>query len=422
MMRQSLYLECASGISGDMTVAALLDLGADKTKLLSALSSLNVDGYAIDISRVNIHGIDANDFNVILEHDHEHHHDHEHDHEHHHDNEHHHEHGHAHRNLDDVTAIIESGNLTPHARSLALKIFRIVAEAESKAHGKPISEVHFHEVGAIDSIVDIVAVSVCLDDLNISDVIVCGLQEGTGFVNCQHGALPIPVPAVATIASAHGIPLSIHSNITGEMVTPTGIAIVAAIRTSDRLPIRFTVRKIGLGAGKRDFGYPNILRAMLLEYDDSTDSVSSSSGTVLLETNIDNATGEELGFALDLLMDAGALDALYIPAFMKKNRPAWMLRVICRTEDMETIEKLIFRSLPTIGIRRFPLNRTCLERFTIQITTQYGDVRVKCVKLDGDILPHPEYEDVKALALARRVSYRTVYDAAVAAAVENMNK
>ena len=227
MSKQILYLECATGISGDMTVAALLDLGASKIKLLAALDSLNVDGYSVSVGRANSHGVDACSFDVELEHEHHHGHEHEHEHEaalehehhheaheheHHHGHEHEHGHGHEHhhehrhphehRNLADVTAILNSGNLTPHARELALKIFGIVAEAESKAHGKPVEEVHFHEVGAIDSIVDIAAAAVCLDDLGIDDVIVSGLSEGTGFVECQHGLLPIPVPAVANSTSS----------------------------------------------------------------------------------------------------------------------------------------------------------------------------------------------------------------------------
>ena len=385
-----LYLECATGISGDMTVAALLDLGASKIKLLAALESLNVTGYDVSISRTNSHGVEACSFDVELEHEHHHEHEHEHEHGHHH-------HHHEHRNLADVTAILNSGDLTPGARSLALKMFGIVAEAESKAHGKPVEEVHFHEVGAIDSIVDIAAAAVCLDDLGISDVVVTGLSEGTGFVECQHGLLPIPVPAVANIASAYGLPLRIRE-VQGEMVTPTGAAIVAAIRTRDRLPEEFTIRRIGLGAGKRDFGMPNVLRAMLIEETAPEKKPETPSDVTILETNIDDSTGEALGLAMESLLAAGALDVHYIPAFMKKNRPAWLLRVICRNEDASELERIMFEQTSTIGIRRIPAGRTCLKRSELTVTLPAGEVRVKKCEFEGRAYYYPEYESVRALA------------------------
>ena len=387
-----LYLECATGISGDMTVAALLDLGASKIKLLAALESLNVTGYDVSISRTNSHGVEACSFDVELEHEHHHEHEHEHEHGHHH-------HHHEHRNLADVTAILNSGTLTPGARSLALKMFGIVAEAESKAHGKPVEEVHFHEVGAIDSIVDIAAAAVCLDDLGITDVVVTGLSEGTGFVECQHGLLPVPVPAVANIASAYGLPLRIRE-VRGEMVTPTGAAIVAAVRTRDRLPEEFTIRRIGLGAGKRDFGMPNVLRAMLIEETATSPSkpAVTPSEVMILETNIDDSTGEALGLAMESLLAAGALDVHYIPAYMKKNRPAWLLRVICRDEDVPALERIIFEQTSTIGIRRIPAGRTCLKRSELTVTLPAGAVRVKKCEFEGRAYYYPEYESVRALA------------------------
>lgn len=252
-MNKLLYLEGASGISGDMTVAALLDLGANETKLSAVLESLRLEGFRWQISRKKSYGIEGCDFDVILD-DHHHHH-HEHDGHHH--------HHHEHRNLTDVYEVIGRGEMTDGARELARRIFRIVAEAEAKAHGCPIDEVHFHEVGAIDSIADIVAAAVLVDDLDITDCIVTGLTEGSGFVHCQHGDLPVPVPAVLNIAQMYGIPFR-PSTVQGEMVTPTGIAIAAALRTRDTLPSRYIVEKTGIGLGKRDFGRANLLRAMIL--------------------------------------------------------------------------------------------------------------------------------------------------------------
>lgn len=271
-MEQILYLECYSGISGDMTVAALLDLGADEAVLRQVLDSLPVQGFRIEINRVMKSGIDACDFNVILEgndnHDHDmeylyghlHHGEHTDSHTH----EHQHTHSHAHRGMKEIREIIEKGDMTEGARRLALSIFSILAEAESKAHHVPVEEVHFHEVGAVDSIVDIVAVAVCLDNLNIKNVIVPELWEGKGTVRCQHGILPVPVPAVINIMQAYGLPVQI-TDITGELVTPTGAAIVAAIQTSGSLPLKFIIKKTGLGAGKREYECPGILRAMLIE-------------------------------------------------------------------------------------------------------------------------------------------------------------
>lgn len=281
MSNKILYLECYSGISGDMTVAALLDLGVDEDVLKNALDSLKLDGYNIKIGRTSKCGIDACDFDVILDseehhrdhHDHEHkdHHTHSHDHEHNHDHthehsheqEHHHDH-HEHRNIIDIYKIIDESGISNRAKTISKKIFDIVAIAESKAHGLPVEEVHFHEVGAVDSIVDIVAVAVCLDELGIEEVVVSDIYEGSGHVRCQHGIIPVPVPAVVNIAMDNSLTLKI-TDAKGEMVTPTGAAIVAAIKTRDYLPESYKINKIGIGAGKKDFEKANILRAYIIE-------------------------------------------------------------------------------------------------------------------------------------------------------------
>ena len=300
-MMSRLYLECYSGISGDMLTGALLDLGADQEKLEQVLKTIPAQGFDIQISKVLKSGISAVDFDVLLDHEHEnhdhdmaylfgetapeeeehhhHHHDHHdhdghpHDHdEHHHDHDDHHHghdgHPHEHRSLQDVLAVIDGTQMTQGAKELAGRIFRIVAEAESEVHARPLNEVHFHEVGAIDSIVDIISIAVCFDDLRkkeqISDVVVPVLYEGTGTVRCQHGVLPIPVPAVAAIVRKHGIRMHLIPDL-GEFVTPTGAACVAALRTSDQLPAEFVIRKTGLGAGKRAYRRAGVVRAMLLE-------------------------------------------------------------------------------------------------------------------------------------------------------------
>lgn len=315
-----------------------------------------------------------------------------------------------------MTAILNSGDLTPHARELALKIFGIVAEAESKAHGKPVEEVHFHEVGAIDSIVDIAAAAVCLDDLGIDDVAVTALSEGSGFVECQHGLLPVPVPAVANIAAAAGLPLRFLP-VQGEMVTPTGAAIAAAIRTRSSLPDTFTIRKIGLGAGKRDFGMPNVLRAMLIEETAAADAPPAE--IMILETNIDDSTGETLGLAMDSLLKSGALDVHYVPVFMKKNRPAWLLRVICREADVPAMERVIFTETSSIGVRRLRAGRTCLARSVVDVMLPAGPAKVKKCSFDGQTFYYPEYESVKALAAASGVPFADLFRDAAETARSN---
>ena len=285
-MPNKLYLECYSGISGDMTVAALLDLGADQQVLLEGLESLNLPGYQLKIGRVKKNGIDACDFDVILDepehdhdHDHEHHHDHDHEHDHDHDHEHHHEHehehhhdhehehhhhhDHVHRNIGDIFAIIDQSKISDRAKQTAKDIFRIIAAAESKAHGIAEDQVHFHEVGAVDSIVDIVSAAICLDNLDITEAVVSDLYEGCGYVHCQHGLMPVPVPAVVNIAADNALRLRLTQT-RGEMITPTGAAIAAYLSKGGKLPESFVIEKIGLGAGKKDFATANILRAFLI--------------------------------------------------------------------------------------------------------------------------------------------------------------
>ena len=310
-MAEQLYLECSAGISGDMLVAALLDAGADEAAVLAALESLPVQGFSVRVSRVAKQGLDACDFDVVLDAAHENH-DHDMDYLHGHahgvaaspaelgpghahgdghphghgqgalcDGEeaaHDHGHGHAHgdhraagpshchehRNLADVLAIVDGAAMADRARAIARRIFSILAEAEAKAHGRPVEQVHFHEVGAVDSIADIVAIAVAFDSLGIDEVVVPSLSEGRGTVRCQHGIIPVPVPAVVNIAQAHGLALSLLP-VEGELVTPTGAAAVAALRTADALPERFTIKRVGLGAGKRDYATSGLLRALVIE-------------------------------------------------------------------------------------------------------------------------------------------------------------
>lgn len=394
-MNTVLYLEGACGISGDMTVAALLDLGADAQKLNQALKSLTVKEFDYRISSKQSYGITGCDFDVIL-HEHA-----DHDHEHLHGRH----HSHEHRHLNDIYAVIEQAQMTGRAKELAKKIFLIVAQAESKAHGCPVSEVHFHEVGAVDSIVDIISAAVLIDDLNITDCIVTGLTEGSGFVSCQHGDLPVPVPAVLNIAEQYGIPLR-FSSVTGEMVTPTGIAIAAALRTRSSLPKQYKIIKTGTGLGKRDFGRANLLRAMIIEEDLNNDQI------YIVECNIDDATGEELGFAMEKLTSAGARDVHFIPCFMKKNRPAYILRIITGEKELEEIEKTVFRYTSTIGLRKYPVDRTCMSRTMMTVSLPEADIAVKKCFLKDIVRYYPEYESVRAAAEKSGRPLRILYEQA----------
>ncbi len=453
-MGNTLYLECSSGISGDMAVAALLDLGADEEVLRKAIGSLPVDGFSIEISRVKKSGLDACDFLVRLDAEHENydhdmeylhgkhgdggelhvhgeghhsheeehhghgtgHHSHEAGHHHHHDSSH--THSHIHRGLKEVMEIIGHSDLTSRAKQTAERIFTILAEAEAKAHGVPLEQVHFHEVGAVDSIVDIAAAAVCLDNLDITEVVVPRICEGRGFVRCQHGVIPVPVPAVVNIAQANG--LSLHlTDIEGELVTPTGAAIVAAVKTTEHMPESFTIQKTGMGAGKRTYERPSLLRAMLIDktqksLEDKTDrdgDMGCTDTIYRLETNLDDCTGECLGYVMKQLLKAGARDVNYIPVYMKKNRPAYQLNVICDKVSVSKMENIIFRETTTIGIRRMEMERTVLERVGMKIRTSLGEAEVKvCILPDGEKRYYPEYASVKQLAKKHGISYQDAFE------------
>lgn len=450
----TLYLECNSGISGDMTVAALLDLGADREVLKNALKSISVHGFRIKISRVKKAGLDVCDFRVILDEAHENHdHDmaylfggeHGDDHAHHYEegHEHYHEERHEHRGLPEILQIIEQADMTEGAKEIAVRIFKILAKAEAKAHGLPENEVHFHEVGAVDSIVDIISAAVCMDNLGITQCIVPGLCEGTGTIRCQHGIMSVPVPAVLNIVQEYQLKLSM-TDIKGELVTPTGVAIVAAVKTADKLPKRFRVIKTGMGAGKREYERPSILRAMLIKESEEatgiektdkdyvnenkeTDTVKINDGSVenvkyessrdgkdviyKLETNIDDCSGEVLGYVLERLMDSGAKDAHYLPVYMKKNRPAYQLEVICEEEQIPIMEHIIFTETTTIGIRRVRMERSVLPRRSREVLTELGNAMVKECRLpgSGEVRYYPEYDSVLSLCETSGKPFREVY-------------
>ncbi len=333
-------------------------------------------------------------------HGHSHEHEAEHEHSQCHDTDHHHEH----IGLSEITDVLNKAALTDGARALALKIFGILADAEAKAHRKPVNEVHFHEVGAVDSIVDIMSAAVCMDSLktkhHITDVVVSALYEGYGSVRCQHGILPVPVPATANIIEAYELPVH-FMEVQGEFVTPTGAAIAAAVKTAENLPPQFRVLAQGIGAGKRSYEKASILRAMIVE-----EPLLQQEVMYKLESNIDDCSGEAFGYVMDRLFEAGARDVYYTPIYMKKNRPSYQLNVICREEDISKLEQIIFYETTTIGIRRMKLERTVLKREKAMKNTSFG---MLAVKMCGDRV-YPEYESLAAICRESGTAYQEAYN------------
>ena len=364
------------------------------------------------------------------EHSHEHAHEdgHEHSHGHHHEcdheQDHYHEHHHEHRGINEIRNILNNTKMTDNARNIANNIFDILAKAEAKAHGTTVDEVHFHEVGAIDSIVDIISAAVCIDNLGIKECIIPFICEGIGTVRCQHGILPVPVPAVVNILQDKNLIMNI-SNVKGELITPTGAAIAGAICTGNILPEKFAIKKIGMGAGKRKYERPSILRAMIIEKceDTKVEELQTEESKIefrsdnknddfvyKLETNIDDCTGEALGFVMERLLHSGARDVHYMPVFMKKNRPAYQLNVICDKDNVTNLEKIIFEETTTIGIRRVKMERTILPREIVTVATSIGEAKVKVCDIDGVKRYYPEYESVVKLCRDNNMTYQEVFE------------
>ena len=396
MGQKILYLECNSGISGDMTVGALLDLGADRTFLQKSLESLHLGGFHTEIGRVTKCGLDACKFDVILEE--------EHHREHHHSGGKRHP-GHAHRTLRDILEMLREADLDENVRALSEKIFYILAKAEGRVHGTEPENVHFHEVGAVDSIVDIVGAAACLVSLGVKETVVSTLREGCGTVHCQHG---VPVPAVTELAAQYSLPLE-FTDTKGEMITPTGAAIAAAVRTREKLPKRFRILECGYGAGYKDFEHANVLRAMFVEEETSD---ASEESLWVVETNVDDCSGEQLGFLEEKLLGVGARDVWYSPIYMKKCRPAYMLQVLCDEDMLNTVQTLLFDESTTIGVRYYPVERRVLKRRMERMETSVGTLRFKICSRPGGEAAYPEYDDVRIACLDTGKSYQEVYETA----------
>ena len=439
---KTLYLDIFSGISGDMFIGAMIDLGVHAHQLEHELTKLNLHGYHLHVSRKQKSGIEGVKFDVHLAHqhheehghshgheDHVHSHDHDHDHKH---EEHHHggeSHRHAEetpvghgqsRNFSQIKELISRSPLSPWVQEKALAVFGRVAVAEGKIHGLPPELVHFHEVGAIDSIVDIVGACLCLEMLGRPRVLAAHVVEGTGWVNCAHGRFPVPTAATLEILGARGIALT-QCDEPHELVTPTGAALLAEFVESFG-PMRGLVASVvGYGLGTRDNKTcPNVLRAVFgevtgerpgEEHDWETDSV------VVIETNLDDINAEVLGLFVERALAAGALDVFQTPIQMKKNRPGVLLTVLCRAADVDHLCAMILRETTAFGVRRTVADRRKLRREVVLVPTPLGDVQVKLGRLDGKIVQRsPEFESCRRLAERAGVPVKTVYEAALRAA------
>ncbi|WP_129599010.1 nickel pincer cofactor biosynthesis protein LarC [Anaerophilus nitritogenes] len=399
-MEKILYFDCLSGISGDMSIAALLDLGIDQKDFLNELNKLNIEGYTIQIKKNQKNGITGTDFYVVLHNEHDHSHHDKHDHKHHH-KDHTHAHDHEHRNLYDIEKIIDESSLNENVKNLSKKIFTHVANAEAKVHGKSIDQVHFHEVGAIDSIVDIVGVAICIDLLDIDHIYASPLHVGTGFVKCAHGTIPVPAPA--TLEILKDIPIY-SQGIQSELVTPTGAAIIKSL-AKDFIPLpSMAIENIGYGLGKKDLPISNLLRVYI-------GKKKSDESLLVLETNIDDMNPEIYSYLMPTLFEHGALDVYFTNIIMKKNRPAIKLTILCTKEKEAILENILFRETTTLGIRKYQVTRNTLSRKIIKFMSSFGDISLKVAYKDEKILKYsPEYEECKQIAQKYNIPLQKVYE------------
>ena len=381
---RALHFDCFSGISGDMTLAALIDAGVDANAIRDGLDSL---GLPIKFSseRIRKGGFAATQVHIDAPEDD------------------------THRFLPDVEQILSRGRLSDRQRSLALRIFRRLAEAEATVHGMPLEKVHFHEVGALDSLADIAGSAIALDLLNVERITSRSVPTGIGTVKCAHGVMPIPAPGTAALLM--GVPLAATS-IKGELTTPTGAAILTTVVQQWTDSPAMTIEHIGCGAGQRELlEQPNILRVFVGTVD-AKPAAEESDQIWILETNLDDVPAEIIGYCFDLLFAAGALDVFTMPIQMKKNRPGMLLTVLAPASAVETLETILFRETQTFGIRRHAAQRSKLRREAVTVTTAWGPIQGKRGWRDGG--PNvftPEYEDCARVAREHGVPLREVYDA-----------
>ena len=456
----TLFLEPFSGLSGDMLNALLLDLGADRKHLEEALKTISLDGYHLHVDRIAKSSIWGTDFDVHMEHgekdhgiagdfdhhhhDHDHHHEHEHEHHHHehahshthaehthahthmheHSHDHHHEHDHTHehthshhhhhgevRGLKEIETIILSSGTSDFVKEKSLEVFRDIAQAEANVHQMPVEEIHFHEVGATDSIIDIMSFFILWETLDIDAVYSTAVTEGSGTITVAHGVMPVPVPAVMQLRLGTSIPFSQDFDIHTELVTPTGLALFKAIHPVFAQPSNLTATKVGYGFGKRDTGKFNALRGTLLEKSSLSHQVVTSNNDeiIQIDTTIDDQSGEELGYVMSLLLEEGALDVHYTPVYTKKNRPATHLTLLIQEGDLERFTAILFEQTSTIGFRYQNVQRKVMTRTFETQQTSLGEVKVKKNQYGTFTKSTLEYEDCARIAHETGLSIQAVY-------------
>jgi len=381
---KTLYFDCFAGASGDMILGASVAAGVEPNFLREQLSLLPVTGFSIDFETVNRAGLSATYARVETAHEHK------------------------HRHLSDIKQIIEGSRLSDAVKRRAVQIFTRLAEAEARVHNEPVDHVHFHEVGALDAIVDVVGAAICFDALKIERFVSSPLHVGSGMVKMAHGQFPIPPPAVAELLK--GVPFY-ATEIKGELLTPTGAAIITTV-CSDYGPIpEMKSDATGYGAGTREYpDFPNVLRVLLGE---SETSESTDERLWMLETNLDDASPQIIGHVMDRVLELGALDCFFTPVQMKKNRPGVLLSVLCGRDEKEALMKLLFTETTTLGVRSYEVARRALQRSVVRVETQYGPIDVKVAHLDGRVVNEmPEFEQCRQAATTANVPLKIVEEAA----------
>lgn len=398
---KTLYFDCFAGASGNMILGALLALGVDEKELIEQIKLLDVSDFSVEFTTVDKSGIAATHADVKVPHEH------------------------AHRHLRDIEKIINESRLSESVKSRAIKIFTKLAEAEAKVHGSEIEKIHFHEVGAMDAIVDVVGACVGFEMLGIEKFYCSKIHVGSGFVKMAHGKFPVPPPAVVELLK--GAPIY-STEIEGELITPTGAAIIAAVcEEFGRIP-EMKIERTAYGAGTRDYkDFPNVLRLMLGEIEPQKrgDAENFSGGNpgignganlrnenqtlLLLETNLDDVSPQILGFVMERAFESGALDCWFTPIQMKKNRPATLVSILCEYDKKEVLTELLYTETTTLGVRISEVERNCLPREFVEIETEFGAVVVKIARYNGKIVnTKPEYEQIRQIALQSKKSFREI--------------
>ncbi|MBV9926886.1 MAG: nickel pincer cofactor biosynthesis protein LarC [Acidobacteria bacterium] len=393
---KTLYFDCFAGISGDMTLGALVDAGADARVLTERLTLLGVEGYEISFEKVDRSGISATRALVRLTKKEK-----------------------KHRHLSHIEKIIGDSRLNDSVKGRALKIFRRLGEAEARVHDVPVERIHFHEVGAVDAIVDVVGACICFELLGVERFNASALHVGSGTVEIEHGRFPVPPPAVAELLK--GAPVY-ATDIVGELVTPTGAAILTTVCEEFGPMPRMSIGATGYGAGGREYkNFPNVLRVLIGESDKAGETPPGVSAQVdeellMVETNVDDVSPQVLGYLLEKALEGGALDCFHTPVQMKKSRPGVLVSILCRPSDAGAMRELLFAETPTLGVRTYAVTRRALEREAVTVETEFGTIAVKVARREGRAVgATPEYEDCRAAARAHNVPLRVVQEAARAA-------